>query len=192
MITLGNAVYNYGRDGKPIAANAPVVRHFAEDSYEMYIQDVWKLKPSLTVTAGLRYSLFSPPWETNGLEVTPTLSLNTWFNNRAAGMLQGLPSNQQPLISYNWSGPANGKTGYYGWDFHNFGPRLAFAWSPEYSSGLLGDLFGGKGKTSIRAGFGVVFDRVGESLVDTFDQNGSFGLASVLSNPSNVEQSNFA
>jgi hypothetical protein len=192
MITLGNAVYNYGRNGKPIPTGAPVTRHFAEDAYEMYVQDVWKVKPSLTVTAGLRYSLFSPPWETNGLEVTPTMSLNTWFKNREVGMVQGLPSNLQPLISYDWAGPANGKPGYYGWDYHDFGPRLAFAWSPGYSSGLLGDLFGGKGRTSIRAGFGVVFDRVGESLVDTFDQNGSFGLASVLNNPSNVEQSNFA
>ena len=28
-------------------------------------------KPSLTLTLGLRYSLFSPPWETNGLQVIP-------------------------------------------------------------------------------------------------------------------------
>jgi hypothetical protein len=192
MITLGNAVYNYGRDGKPIPSGAPVIRHFAEDSYEMYVQDTWKVTPNFTVTAGLRYSLFSPPWETNGLEVTPTMSLNNWFQNRGAGMLQGVPSNVQPLITYDWSGPTNGKRGYYGWDYHNFGPRLALAWSPGYSTGLLGTLFGGKGKSSIRAGFGMVYDRVGESLVDTFDQTGSFGLASQLNNPSNVEQSNFA
>jgi hypothetical protein len=192
MITLGNAVYNYGRNGKPTPPGAPVTRHFAENSYEMYVQDVWKVKPSLTVTAGLRYSLFSPPWETKGLEVTPTMSLNTWFQDRRAGMLQGVPSSVQPMITYDWSGPANGKTGYYGWDYHNFGPRLALAWSPGYSSGLLGSLFGGKGKSSIRAGFGIVYDRVGESLVDTFDQTGSFGLASQFNNPSNVEQSNFA
>ncbi len=192
MITLGNAVYNYGRDGKPIAVNTPVKRRFAEDSYEMYFQDVWKATPDLTITAGLRYSLFSPPWETNGLQVTPTTSLNGWFQSRAAGMQQGIPTNVLPLITYDFSGPANGKAGFYGWDLKNFGPHLALAWSPGNSSGLLGALFGGKGKSSIRAGFGIVYDRVGEGLVDTFDQNGSFGLASVLSNPSNVEQSQFA
>lgn len=192
MITLGNAVYNYGRDGKPIPSGAPVSRRFAEDSYEMYFQDVWKVKPSLTVTLGLRYSLFSPPWETNGLEVTPTTSLNGWFQARATGMEQGIPTNVLAPIAYDWSGPANGKAGYYGWDLHNFGPRVAFAWSPGYPDGLLGALFGGAGKTSIRGGFGIVYDRVGESLVDTFDQNGSFGLASVLNNPSNVETSQSA
>jgi hypothetical protein len=75
MITLGNAIYNYGRNGQPIAQGAPVSHPFAENSYEMYIQDSWKVKPNFTVTLGRRYSLFSPPWETNGLEVTPTTSL---------------------------------------------------------------------------------------------------------------------
>ena len=189
MVTLGSAVYNYQRNGQALPSGDPVVRHFAEDSYEMYVQDVWKVKPSLTVTLGLRYSLFSPPWETNGLQVTPTTSLGGWFNDRGAGMLQGLPTNRLAPITYDWSGPANGKPGFYNWDYHNFGPRVAFAWSPAYTSGLLGALFGGAGKSSIRAGFGIVYDRVGESLVDTFDQNGAFGLSSVLNNPSNVETS---
>ena len=189
MVTLGDAVYNYNRSGNPIAQGAPVTRRFAEDSYEMYVQDVWKVKPNFTVTLGLRYSLFSPPWETNGLQVGTTFSLGNWFNNRGAGMLQGIPSNTQPLVTYDWAGSANGKPGYYNWDYHNLGPHVAFAWSPDYSDGWLGSVFGGRGKSSIRAGFGIVYDRVGESLVDTFDQNGSFGLATSLNNPSDFETS---
>jgi hypothetical protein len=189
MITLGNAIYNYGRNGQPIAQGAPVSRRFAENSYEMYIQDSWKVKPNFTVTLGLRYSLFSPPWETNGLEVTPTTSLGAWFNDRGVGMQQGIPSSAQPLITYDWSGKANGKPGYYNWDYKDLGPRVALAWSPDYSNGLLNALFGRQGQSSIRAGFGIVYDRVGESLVDTFDQNGSFGLNTQLNNPSNYETS---
>jgi hypothetical protein len=192
MVTLGNATYNYNRDGSTLAPGTPISRHFAEDSYEMYVQDVWKVTPSLTVTAGLRYSLFSPPWETKGLQVTPTTSLNAWFNDREQGMYQGIPTNVLPYITYDWAGKANGKPGFYGWDYHDFGPRLAFAWAPGFSSGLLGSIFGTKGNTSIRGGFGIVYDRVGEALVDTFDQNGSFGLSSILNNPSNVETSQTA
>jgi hypothetical protein len=189
MITLGNAVYNYKRDGSTLTPGAPVTRRFAEDSYEMYAQDTWKVRPNLTITLGLRYSLFSPPWETNGLQVGTTVNLGDWFNARGTGMLQGIPSNAQPLISYQWAGPANGKPGYYGWDTKNFGPKVAFAWSPNFSKGWLEKLFGNTGTSSVRGGFGIVYDRVGESLVDTFDQNGSFGLSTQLNNPSAFETS---
>ena len=42
------------------------------DEYEFYVPDSYRLKPNLTINYGLRYSLFSPPWETNGTQVTPT------------------------------------------------------------------------------------------------------------------------
>ncbi|HTZ49821.1 MAG TPA: TonB-dependent receptor [Verrucomicrobiae bacterium] len=178
-----NAQYNYNRDGSTMAQGAPVSRRYAEDGYEMYAQDTWKVTPNLTATFGLRYSLFSPPWETNGLEVTPTESLNTWFNGRGQGMNNGVPSIAAPLVQYNWSGPANGGTeGYYGWDYKNLGPRVALAWAPGYDSGILGSIFGGAGKSSLRAGFGIVYDRIGEGLLDTFDQNGAFGLSTLIPN----------
>jgi Carboxypeptidase regulatory-like domain len=92
MVTLGDAVYNYNRQGSTLAQGAPVGRNFAEDAYEMYLQDVWKIKSNLTVTLGLRYSLFSPPWETNGLQVGPNINLGNWFDSRgecpAAGQLR--------------------------------------------------------------------------------------------------------
>lgn len=178
-----NAQYNYQRNGDPLAQGAPVTRHYAENGYEMYAQDTWKIKPNVTLTLGLRYSLFSPPWETKGLQVTPTESLNTWFNNRGMGMNNGVSSIDAPLVAFNWAGPANGGTpGYYGWDYKNFGPRVAFAWSPGYDSGLLQSIFGGAGRSSVRAGFGIVYDRIGEGLLDTFDQNGAFGLSTSIPN----------
>ena len=39
------------------------------------MQDAWQLRPNLTVTAGVRYSLYSPPYEVNGLQVAPTISM---------------------------------------------------------------------------------------------------------------------
>jgi hypothetical protein len=183
MVVEVNAQYNYQRDASPLAQGAPVTRHYAEDGYEMYAQDTWKVKPNVTLTLGLRYSLFSPPWETKGLEVAPTESLNTWFNNRGIGMNNGVPSIAAPLVAFDWAGPANGSTpGYYGWDYKNFGPRVAVAWSPGYDSGLLQSIFGGAGRSSVRAGFGIVYDRIGEGLLDTFDQNGAFGLSTSIPN----------
>jgi len=155
-VTQVDATYNYLRDGSILQQGSPTKRHFGADSYELYVQDSYRVKPTLTVNLGLRYSLFSPPWETTGLQVSPTISLGKWFQQRGANMLKGLPSNLDPLVSFDLSGPANGgKNNWYGWDYKDFGPRVSFAWSPKSSGGLLKSLFGDGGKTSIRGGFGL-------------------------------------
>jgi len=181
MVSEVNAVYNFQRDGSPAPDGAPLKRNFGINSYELYLQDTWKLKPTFTVTLGLRYSLFSPPWETNGLQVSPTFNLSDWFSHRVVEGANGIPSNQDQPIAFDWSGPANGKAGFYNWDYKDLGPRIAFAWAPEKTSGILGSLFGAH-KTAIRGGFGIVYDRFGQGLVDDFDQFGSFGLSTTLTN----------
>ena len=179
-----DASYNYEKNGSVQPQGAPVSRHYAEDRYELYAQDTWKATPTLTLTVGLRYSLFSPPWETNGLQVAPTPNLATWFNQRLSNWKNGIPSSADAPISFDLAGPANGgKPGYYNWDYKDLAPRFAFAWAPSKSEGILGALFGGAGQTSIRGGFAIVYDNVGESLITTFDQNGAFGLSTSLSNP---------
>jgi hypothetical protein len=183
FISEADAYYNYQKDGSVQPQGAPVARHYAENGYEVYFQDTWKATPTLTITAGLRYSLFSPPWETKGLQVAPSPSLAGWFNQRFQNMNNGIPSSADAPISFDLAGPVNGgKPGYYNWDFKNLGPRLAFAWAPNKDDGLLGAVFG-RGKTSIRGGFAMVYDSVGEGLISTFDANGAFGLSSLLSNP---------
>jgi hypothetical protein len=188
MVTEVDATYNYKKDGSVLQQGAPVQRHFGADGWEIYGQDSWKVKPNLTVTFGLRYSLFSPPWETTGLQVTPSMNLSDWFNQRAKNMMNGIPSNQDPLVSFELGGPANGgKPGLWNWDYRDLGPRLAVAWSPKGSSGLWRSLFGGGGKTVIRAGFGVYYDNIGSGILNTFDSSGSFGLSTGLSNPAGIE-----
>ena len=174
MVTEVDAQYNFQRSGAALPEGAPVKRRFAQNYYEFYGQDTWKVRPNLTVTVGLRYSLFSPPWETNGLQVSPTTSLSDWFNQRREGMLKGIPANQSPLLSFDLAGPANGKSGFYHWDKKNFAPRIAIAWSPEP-------------KTTVRAGFGIAYDHLGQTLLSTFDQQGSFGMSTSLSNTGGVQ-----
>ena len=202
IVTEVDATYNYNKDGRLLAQGAPVKRHYGADSFEMYAQDSWKIKPNLTFIYGLRYSLFSPPWETNGQQVSPSFplanggtsfDLGAWFNQRGANMLKGIPSNQDPLISFDLSGPANGGKGnWYNWDYHNFGPRVGFAYSPRPGNGLLKSIFGQGDKSTIRGGFSIVYDRIGGGLLNTFDQTGSFGLSTGLTNPAAIETVNCA
>ncbi len=182
MITEVDAQYNFNRDGSALPEGSAIRRDYGIDGYEFYGQDTWKVTPTFTVTLGLRWSLFSPPWEINKLQVSPTINLDDWYHLRANEANNGIASNNDPPIAFDWSGPANGKPNYYPWDKKDFGPRVALAWAPRPSGGLFHSLFG-EGKTAIRAGFGMVYDRFGQGIADDFSQNGSFGLSSLLSNP---------
>src|SRR5205085_117671 len=177
-----DASYNYTKTGAVLPQGAPVKRRWGADEYEFYAQDSYRVKPNLTITYGLRWSLFSPPWETSGTEVAPTMGLGDWFKLRGANMLQGVGSAADPTITFDLSGRGNNKPGYYNWDYKNFAPRFAFAYSPRPEGGWLKHIFGGEDKTVIRGGFGIVYDRIGAGLLNTFDQRGSFGLSTQLSN----------
>ena len=182
ILTQGNARYNYKTNGDILPNGQPVKRRYASNEYELYFQDVWRVKSNLTLTAGVRYSLFSPPWETNGNQVAPTPSLGTYYDVRARGMLNGIPSNQMPRVSFDLAGPANGRKGFYPWNYNNFAPRAAFAWTPKFSSGILSHITG-NGRMVIRGGYSLVYDRIGQALATTFDSSGSFGMSSNLLTP---------
>jgi hypothetical protein len=183
IISQGTARYNFDKTGRVLAQGEPVRRIFGADEYEFYGQDAWRLRNNLTVTVGLRYGLYSPPYETNGNQVAPSIRLGDWFNQRGIGMVQGIPANQAPNISYDLAGPANNRRGFYDWDKNNFAPRFALAYSPRFENKVLKGIFGGEGKSSIRAGFSLAYDRIGSALAVTMDQAGSFGLSTSLNNP---------
>jgi len=183
IVSQVDGTFNYDTAGNTLPQGAPLNRHFGADEYEFYIQDSFRLKPNLTINYGLRYYLLSPPWETNGEEVAPTISLGDFFNQRATKMLTGGSSVNDPLITYDLAGAANDRPGYYDWDYKNFAPRVAFAYSPRPSGGWLEKMFGTNDKTVIRGGFGMVYDRIGAGLLSTFDQRGSFGLSTSITAP---------
>src|SRR5271157_241056 len=185
LIAQVDAQYNRTAKNVQIPQNTLVPKNFRSMESDFYVQDTWHIKPTLTITAGLRYSLLQPVYETNGNQVSPDQSLNQYVTDRAKAQAQGLTTDT--IVTYSPSGQANGKKPYWPWDYKNFGPRLSFAYAPNKSEGLLGALFGGSGKTSIRGGFGIVYDHFGTALVDTFDTNGSFGLNTIVGNPAGVQ-----
>ena len=186
-----NSRYNVGKTGSTFG-NLPegtgIHRNYGADEYEWYGQDSWRIKPNLTVTYGLRYSLYSPPWELNGLQVSPNMNLGDWFNLRGGNMIAGRPdTGNTPKIAFALSGPENGGKSFYGWNKKNFAPRFAFAWSPG-GKGFLRHITGGEGKMAIRGGYGMVYDRIGGALAVNAEGGAlSFGFSSSLTNPAGVQ-----
>jgi hypothetical protein len=167
--------------GTFLPAGTPDTRHFAMNGYNGYFQDNFKLKSNLNVVLGLRYEYMSPPWETNGFEVAPTINIYDWFLQREADAASGIGSNSSPLLSWAPAGKANSKYSWFQPNLANFSPHIGIAYSPGYSEGFLSHLFGGPGKSSIRAGAGIYYDQIGQALAVDADLNGSPGTSTNLS-----------
>jgi hypothetical protein len=174
--------YNYAKDGTPLATGAAVNRNYALNWYELYAQDSWRVKSNLTINYGVRWSLFPPPYETNGLQVASTFSLGQQFATNVANMKQGLGYTSEPSITFEPGGPVNHGPGFYNLSKTDFAPRISFAYSLRSSSELGRKIFGDNDRTVIRGGFSEVYDRPGFQLISTLDQNAPGEFAYTLQN----------
>lgn len=185
MVPEVTASYQMTKNFSLLPEGAMVPRHFRAHEAEWYAQDAWRVKPNLTLTFGLRYSLLQPPYETTGTQVATLPGIHQWFKNRYNGMVNG--QSIQPTFTFALSGQANGKPPIWNWDYKDIAPRFAFAWSPNFSANSwLGKMFGSSGKSSIRGGYGMYYDHFGEGVINSFDRMGSFGLTTIIGDPAGL------
>lgn len=171
-----SASLNYNKAGQLQAAGSPTSRSFATQEYETYFQDSWRFRPNLTINYGLRWSTSTPVYERNGVEVKPVQSLGDYFAQRVASAAQGVPFNE--LITVDLAGKANNRPGYYNQDWNNFAPSVSVAWSPDFGDNFFGRLLGRKGRSVVRGGYRLTYDRIGSQLAVTFDLNSTLGFTS--------------
>jgi hypothetical protein len=107
----------------------------------MFVQDSWRAKPSLNLNYGLRAELMQY-WSEKYNQV-PTFKpgqQSIVYPNAFPGLVYvtdpGVPTTLVPQR-------------------FRLAPRLGMAYSPNKTGGLLGKIFGGPGKTSIRASYGI-------------------------------------
>ena len=192
----GDGHYNFARDGSALPQGAPINRKYAVNDYEFYGQDTWRATPRLTVTYGLRWVLEAPPYETNGYQVAPCVQAANggctnqnaadWFNKTGSLAASGQPANDAGEMSFILGGPKNHGPGLWNWDHKNFSPRIAVAWSPDTGDGWISKVLGKRDQFSVRGGYSIMYDHFGIPIVNSFDQNGSFGLSTILGNPAGV------
>ncbi len=172
---------NFSINGSPLAAGVPVERNFATEEYDVYAQDTWRIRPSLTLTFGMRYGLSRPVYETNGYQAKPSIGLQEYLQRRIEaannGRNYGVIASEGLTIEL--AGPANGKGNVYPWDTNNFQPNVSAAWSPNFK-GFLGKIFGENGASVFRGGFRITNDYFGQALAVNFDANNTLGFASSL------------
>jgi trimeric autotransporter adhesin len=113
--------------------------HFRGNSWDMFVQDEWKVRGNLTLNLGVRYEYVSPFTEINNLLVN--LDLSPGVLNPALG------TPAVTRIESGQSGPYSGSlpASLVRPDRNNFAPRLGFAWKPF-------------SKTVVRGGYGINYN----------------------------------
>jgi hypothetical protein len=157
----------YTRTGPSLALNPPLTPAFDKSTipyYNVYWSDSWRVKPTLTLTYGLGWTLEMPPTEAQGKQVQlldaagQQLDVEAYLNQRKNAALAGQVYN--PDLGFSLVGnTAAGQKYPYNPFYGSFSPRLAAAWAPKYSDGMLGKLFGDN-KTVVRGGFSIVYGRL--------------------------------
>jgi hypothetical protein len=114
--------------------------------YYSYVQDQWKIRPNLTLTIGTGWSIDTPMVD------------NAHDNHAGIAFRPGQQSTVFPTApeDYVFQGDA-GVNAFGTTKFRHFGPRFGLVYSPNW-----GWLTGGPGKTSIRAGYGIYYNRFNE------------------------------
>ncbi len=138
-----------------------VASKFSFARYEFYVQDSWKVKPTLTIDLGLRYSLQPPVKDANDVltNFNPALYNRVQapaFSSAAATALVVGSGNFNNGIVIAGQNSVNGR-GIYPTDKNNVMPRIGFSWDR-----------GGSSTTVLRGGFGIYYD---QALVGIFLQN---------------------
>ena len=141
----------------------------------LFIQDSWKAKPNLTFNLGLRWEVSMPWYDTQGkIETIVPGEQSTVFPTAPKGWVvpgdPGIPKTLAPTR------------------YNNFGPRAGVAYAPDFHDGMLGKIFGGTGKSSIRAGYGIFYTSVEDLNLFYEVGDAPYGLYWVSPQPPEFDQ----
>lgn len=136
-----------------------LTQKFRQREMGFFAQDAWRVKPNLTLTAGLRYEVQFPFTAANN--VFSQVTFDDLFGESGPGnlfkpgTLTGRPS------QYTAFAPGSHTNNI---DKNNFAPSIGVTWSPNWKEGVLKRVFGEGGQTVFRGGYSIAFNREGMNV----------------------------
>jgi hypothetical protein len=128
----------------------------------VFAQDSWRVKSDLTLNYGLRWDRIEPWYEKyNQISTTEPGKQSEVFPGAPEGILY--PTD--PGVRRTLAPPGD-----------EFSPRIGLVYSPNsVSDGVAGKIFGGPGKTSVRAGFGMYYTSIEALTLGVLAANAPYG-----------------
>lgn len=151
---LANFIDDFG------GRSGTISRQFGDSVYHpnlfrqaYFFEDTWRTTTSFTLTLGLRYENYGQPANTFAIPAFTSYSTT------------------------DFATPNKVKR-----DDNNFGPLVAFAWNPRFSSGFLGKLFG-NGKSVWRGGYQISYDAFFNNLLSNIAGSSPNTLGGQITSP---------
>ncbi|MGA2809790.1 MAG: TonB-dependent receptor [Candidatus Acidiferrum sp.] len=134
---------------------------FIQKYYALFVQDDWKLTPTLTLNLGLRWDVDTPRYEAHG-DYTDfsTTAIDPTTGLPGALVFAGVGTGRNGNVQEQWANT---------W-YKDFGPRVGFAWAPDFLHQ----------KTVLRGGYSIYYGPIvyadfgAGGLLDGFASSPSF------------------
>jgi len=145
------------------------------NSFNFFVQDSWRLTPTVTLNAGLRYEVqlpftpITPTYSTSDLATLCGISgVGSGPGGRECNLFQpGTLAGQGVVGAYQ---PFNPGDKAYNTDWNNLAPNVGLAWRPNVQDGVMRAILGDPEQATVRAGYAVSYN------LERFDRfTGIFG-----------------
>jgi hypothetical protein len=159
----------------------------------LFAQDSWKARANLTFNYGLRWEMNTPltdigqkvqtyrPGQVSTIYPCTLDPSNPLYDpTQADGGCQSGGLTPVGLVFPGDKGVPGGLTSTY---YKAFAPRLGLNWSPAATDGLLKDITGGPGRTSISAGWGLFYNPIEQLVLEQFSAEPPFGGSNFITDP---------
>jgi hypothetical protein len=147
-----------------------------QDELGLFVQDSWRLRPNVTINAGLRWQL-AFPFKAD----LSVFSRNTFEDLCGVSGLGNGPEGRgcnlfNPGVGAGARVPTylryEGGDGGYKTEYTNFAPNVGVAWQPNVKDGWLRGLLGDPDLATLRASFGVAYNSDGLNFFrDVYNSN---------------------
>jgi hypothetical protein len=167
--------------------NGDLARKSRQSLFAAWLQDSWRVRPTLTLNAGLRWDLHLPftpadnTWSTTTMEDICGISgLGSGPGGNPCNLFNPNASGGKLIPTYTRFEPG---TPSFNTQWTNFSPNVGVAWRPDVQTGWLRTLLGDPDQATLRAGYGMSYN---QERIDRFTGNAGNNPGGTLNVPRNL------